>query len=150
MSVSSSDQESIEFLGVIPSSEPSSSPVKLEQCDTRHSSPPSDYAEEYLQMPRLPLSAVATANATPRADECTSKEIQNYLPSDSSNFMDIEGEDDMTPPSSGKHPQHGLVAEDGDAQCNLESGFARDEFSGDNVDDDSGNDVEKLACSCTQ
>ena len=99
MSGSSSDQESIEFLGVIPSSEPSFSPVKFEQLDTRHSSPPSDYAEEYLQMPILPLSAVAAANATQRADECTNKVIQTYLPSESSNFLDSDGEDNITQPS---------------------------------------------------
>ena len=77
-------------------------------------------------MPILPLSAVAAANATQRADECTNKEIQAYLPSELSNFLDSDGEDDMTPPSSGKHSQHSLAAEDGDAQCNL-----------DDVDDDS-------------
>ena len=143
MSGSSSDQESIECLGVIPSSEPSSSPVKLEQCDARHSSPSSEYAEEFLQMPRLPLSAVAAANATQGADECTNKEIPTYLPSDSSNFLDNDGEHDMTPPSSGKHSQPSLSAEDGDARCNLESGFARDEFLGDNVDDDCGDDVDE-------
>ena len=88
-------------------------------------------------MPRLPPSAVAVANATQRADGCTNKEIQTYLPSQLSNFLDSDGEDALTPPSSDKHSQHSLVAEDGDAQCNLDAGFARDEFSGDNVDDDS-------------
>ena len=143
MSGSSSDQESIELLGVIPSSEPSSYPVKLEQCDARHSSPSSEYAEEFLQMPRLPLSAVAAANATQGADECTNKEIPTYLPSDSSNFLDNDGEHDMTPPSSGKHSQPSLSAENGDTRCNLESGFARDDFLGDNVDDDCGDDVDE-------
>ena len=144
MSVSSSDQESIEFLGVCHSTEPSllhsgpaSYTVKSERRDTRQSSSPLDYAEEYLQMPRLPLSAVAAAHVAQRADECTNKEIQPYLPSESSNVLDSDGEDNMTTLSSGKQSQHSLLAEDGDAQSNLDAGFARDEFSGDNVNSDS-------------
>ena len=88
MSVSSSGQVSVEFMGVRQSSEPSllhSEPksfiVKIEQRETRQSSPLSDYAEQYLQMPNLPPSAVVVAHAAEGAQECTNKEIQTYLPS---------------------------------------------------------------------
>ena len=70
MSVSSSKQDSVEFLGVRQSSEPSllhsqlaSSMVNIERRETHQSFPLSDYAEQYLHMPKLLLSAVAVAQA---------------------------------------------------------------------------------------